>query len=414
MRIKSAILSLAAMLLTLTAMAETGTMSPYSRYGYGLLNDHSTSMQRSMGGIGHAMAGNRQINVKNPASYAQIDSLTFLFDLGLSLTNLWSEEPGGKARSTGGGLDYITLQFPIGKYMGGSIGVLPYSSTGYSFGSDIAHGTQSHSGAGGINELYAGVSGRPFKGFSIGANFYYLWGQSVNDIYATSSGATGTSTLFERVIDVKDWNFTVGAQYAIDVTRRDNIRLGLTFTPGRKLHGHAWGVYYDTNNDTKPDTVGYQSLKGNYSIPATWGAGISYTRDNRIFAEVDFTFQKWSKAMYNPIETFEQTTFADRKKISAGVQYSRNPRGNYLQRMQWRLGASYTNDYITVAGNKVKDATVSFGIGFPVPGGKSVLNLGFEYRHRNTTPTRLVTENYFNITLGINFNEMWFWTRKIN
>lgn len=396
----------------LSMTAETPVMSPYSQYGYGLLNDHSTSMQRSMGGVGYAMAGNRQINVKNPASYSQIDSMTFLFDVGLTLTNLWSEEPGGTARSTGGGLDYITMQFPIWKYLGGSIGVLPFSATGYSFGSEIEHGTQSHSGSGGINELYAGISGRPFKGFSVGANFYYIWGQTVNDIYAYSDNST--STLFERVIDVKDWNFTVGAQYAFDITRRDNLRLGISFTPGRNLHGHAWGTYYDVDNDVTPDTVGYQSLNGNYSIPASWGAGISYTHDNRIFAEVDFTFQKWSSAKYNPIETFEITRFADRKQIAVGLSYSRNPRGNYLQRMQWRIGASYTNDYVTVAGNNVKDATVSLGFGFPVPGGKSVLNLGFEYRHRNTTPTRLVTENYFNITLGINFNEMWFWTRKIN
>ena len=40
------------------------------------------------------------------------------------------------------------------------------------------------------------------------------------------------------------------------------------------------------------------------------------------------------------------------------------------------------------------------------------INLGFEYKRRQTSPVKLVTEDYFNITLGINFNEMWFWQNK--
>ena len=41
-----------------------------------------------MGGIGYAMSSGRQINVMwNPASYACIDSLTFLFDMGVGTSN---------------------------------------------------------------------------------------------------------------------------------------------------------------------------------------------------------------------------------------------------------------------------------------------------------------------------------------
>ena len=36
-------------------MAQNGTMTPYSRYGYGILNDNATSAQRAMGGVGYAM-----------------------------------------------------------------------------------------------------------------------------------------------------------------------------------------------------------------------------------------------------------------------------------------------------------------------------------------------------------------------
>ena len=137
------------------AMAQNVT-TPYSMYGYGILSDRASSMQRQMGSVGYAMNSGRQINVMNPASYASIDSLTFLFDIGADMAFLWQKEGDVKEKSVGGGLDYITMQFPICKFMGGSIGMLPYSSVGYAFGSDIAHGAMQNQGSGGINQAYLG------------------------------------------------------------------------------------------------------------------------------------------------------------------------------------------------------------------------------------------------------------------
>lgn len=48
-----------------TAQAQEA-MSPYSKFGYGLLNDNATSAQRAMGGVGYAMRSGRQVNVMNP------------------------------------------------------------------------------------------------------------------------------------------------------------------------------------------------------------------------------------------------------------------------------------------------------------------------------------------------------------
>ncbi len=48
------------------------------------------------------------------------------------------------------------------------------------------------------------------------------------------------------------------------------------------------------------------------------------------------------------------------------------------------------------------------------PNGKTMINIGFEWRHRQAYPQALLTENHFTVTLGINFNEMWFFQRRIN
>ena len=73
-------------LLPLTATAQSnGTNSSYSRYGLGLLCDQSQGYNRSMGGVGQALRSGNRLNKLNPASYSAIDSLSFLFDVGMSL-----------------------------------------------------------------------------------------------------------------------------------------------------------------------------------------------------------------------------------------------------------------------------------------------------------------------------------------
>lgn len=393
-------------------------MSPYSKFGYGILNDNATSAQRAMGGVGYAMNSGRQINVMNPASYAAIDSLTFLFDIGLDATALWSEENGKSGKDFGGGLDYVTMQFPIGKYMGGSFGLVPFSSVGYSFGSEIAHGSNAREGSGGINQLYVGVSGNPYKNLYVGANISYMFGTTINDVYAYTTD--GSTSLFERVMQVRDWRVQFGLQYVLDINSRNRATIGVVYTPEKTLLGKTWGTYYDVSAEATPDTVGYSSLKNRYSLPSTWGVGLNYQWNNKLMAEVDFTYQNWKDAKSASIVNentgeivFDKSHFDNRWKIAAGLQYTPKLRGSYFQRVNYRIGAFYNHDYVMVGDNNLRDYGVSMGFGFPTPKNKTMVNIGFEWRHRQANPNPLIKEDYFNITVGVNFNEMWFWKNKI-
>ena len=44
-------------------------MSPYSKYGYGILSDNASGSQRAMGGVGYAMNNGRQINGRSEHLY---------------------------------------------------------------------------------------------------------------------------------------------------------------------------------------------------------------------------------------------------------------------------------------------------------------------------------------------------------
>ncbi|MDE7438568.1 MAG: hypothetical protein K2M93_08800 [Muribaculaceae bacterium] len=420
---KAKILIASALLAAAGASAQTS--SPYSMYGYGIIGDRATSLQSQMGGVGYAMNSGRQINVMNPASYAAIDSLTFLFDIGADISFLKSKEGSAKENSIGGGVNYLTMQFPICKFMGGSIGLIPYSSVGYAFGNTIEHGALENQGTGGINQLYLGLSGK-VAGLSIGANISYDFSNIINDVFATPNG--GGQTKFEHVMQIRDWNINIGAQYTFRWNRWNKLVVGATYSPRKSMRGKTFVTQQETSQTTVPDTVAFSQMKDKYFNPTSIGAGISYTYEKayRLMVEADVTWQEWSKApyaaLYGPEDIANKKPgelvsagmdFNNRTRIALGAEFTPKLRGNYGERIAYRLGAYTGQDYLNINGNKVKETGVTCGVGLPTPEGKTMINLGFEWKKRSASPMQLISENYFNITLGVNFNEVWFWKRKI-
>ena len=413
MKINKLITGLLMLVATVPAIwAQNSTVTPYSRFGYGMLSEQSNAMQRGMGGVGYAMRSGRQINFMNPASYAAIDSLTFLFDMAVNLKTLRTTEGESGGTNFTGGIDYITMQVPLTKWLGASAGLMPYSEVGYSFGDEIVNGTNSRTGSGGLNQLYVGFGAKPFNGFTLGFNVSYLFGTLINDTYVyTSSSSTA---LFERVIEVRDYNLRFGLQYGRKLTPDHELTIGAVYSPKKSFRGHTYGVKYDVSADQEPDTIANISLKGNAEMPETWGAGISYKWQNRLMAEVDFTYQPWKNAKFATIEGFDnQNRFNDRWRVGLGLEFVNRPRGSWAQRINYRLGAFYCNDYIKVGDNSVREKGVSIGFGLPAPAAKTMVNLSLEYRNRQASPQPLVKENYFVVTLGLNFNQLWFYTNKL-
>ena len=51
------------------------------------MSEQSSGIAKAMGGIGAGFRQANTINLKNPASYSTVDTLTFIADLGLALQN---------------------------------------------------------------------------------------------------------------------------------------------------------------------------------------------------------------------------------------------------------------------------------------------------------------------------------------
>lgn len=60
-----------------------------------------------MGGIAYGLRNGYQINASNPASYTAVDSLTFLFDAGMTLQNANFKEGNIKTNAKNSSFDYL-------------------------------------------------------------------------------------------------------------------------------------------------------------------------------------------------------------------------------------------------------------------------------------------------------------------
>ena len=153
-----------------------GGKSSYSRFGLGLLNDQSQGWNRAMGGVGVAMPSGDKLNTMNPASYAYIDSLSFIFDIGMSANFGHMSTPQNSKNVNNATLDYVVAGFRLCKDLGLSFGFKPYSTISYSYSTisnsafrdeytgELVRNTTGYSGAGGLNQVFLGLGWKPFKG----------------------------------------------------------------------------------------------------------------------------------------------------------------------------------------------------------------------------------------------------------
>ena len=118
--------------------------SPYTRYGFGQLSAMETGANKGMGGTGIGVSNSSQINMLNPASYAAVDTLTFLFDVGMSLHNTNFAEGGVRMNARNSTFDYFAMQYRLTPKLGMTVGMTPFSNIGYNFSKTKGESTSSH------------------------------------------------------------------------------------------------------------------------------------------------------------------------------------------------------------------------------------------------------------------------------
>lgn len=429
---KSAIVTLILSLFTFHSFAQvSSTNSTYSRFGLGLMNDQSQGFNKSMGGVGIGVRVGNRINTANPASYSGIDSLSLIFDVGMTASfgqmrqGAVQEGLGAqKVGVNGASLDYVHVGMHLARRLGLAAGFVPYTSIGYTYTLPevtVSYNPNnglpqkridSYTGSGGLNQAYIGLGWKPWRNLSVGANVGLLWGDYSHSVVSQFMEGNSSSDAYVNALKTYyssplTYKLDFGAQYPVRLTQQDWLSLGATFGLG---HSIPQDVVIIT--DTQADTIASP-----FSLPYTCGFGAAWQHKNTLLVAADFRQEFWN-ACQLPDAMAMAGRFNNRTKIAVGTQWTPDPFDKrYWKRIQYRAGISYTTPYIKTEGKDGPyELSLGMGVGLPITNrlnNRSVVNFGLQWLRRSSSAVGMVKEDYLLINLGITFNERWFMKYKI-
>lgn len=440
---------------TAIAAQSTGVYSSYSRFGIGLVSDGVTSFNRGMGGVGIALHSSSRVNSLNPASYATIDSLSMIFDVGASFTFGRQSQNAKTLYTRGAAFEYVVAGFRLRKGLGLSFGFMPNTSIKYDYertrpvGRDVNTSSeidneQNFYGDGGTHRAYIGIGWQPLRThdnplrlLSVGMNANLIWGTFTHDMMQVFMVGQSSSSVYSAIYQsqtgkVLTYRLDFGLQLPVILNSKNLLRTGLTASLGHGTKTEAtlqrWTSVGDTATVTAKDAIG---------IPYVFGAGLAWEHKGMLTLAADYRYEKWDDCKVPVLLSgsgdrlnYVATTgyYKNRHRINVGAEFypavldkGHNP--GFLQRCRYRIGAFYSTPYMRMgyAGEgSVQDGPSEYGItaGVGVPiinriNHRSVVNVSFQWMRRQPSSVSLVTEDYYMIHLGVSFGERWFMKYKI-
>jgi hypothetical protein len=472
--LKSTFITLVFICLSTFSFSQILTSSPYSRYGLGELNLQTFATPAAMGGSFIAYHQDSIapffINVANPASLAGIRLSAFELGGQAQFTKISSQTSSINKQNIN--FSYGSVGFPLKRFGGAAFGIMPYSTVGYKITSsqedpNIGSMTYVFQGDGGINKAFIGIGVKPFRSnaakfyksaladtlikyqqtakykrkkfakqllseLSIGASGNYLFGtiNQVTDVIYPGS-ITYYNSKRQRSVQISDFAFNGGMQthFTIDsvkshgkrrlLKQRINIGVGFFVNTPASISAKQNNIIYNYAIDgfgverPKDTILNSQGISGNITLPLEMGAGLSFKKGEKLTVLLDAATTNWNTFKYFDAPTND---FANSYRVSAGLNWVPNKlafgSANYIKRIQYRLGVSYSDGYLDIKNTRISNAFVSAGLGLPVGIGRfddiAVINISAQYGKMGTVTNNLLQEDYVRLVLGFTFNKRWF------
>jgi hypothetical protein len=430
--------------LSFHSLAQSASVSPYSLFGHGLMQQNAFSYHGILGGTQAASTSRLYVNPDQPASYADIQFTTL--DLGGAYTGVHQSTANASLWNTTGGFKNMGVAFPLKKWMGFSAGIMPYSVVGYdmlTMGSNADFGdfTEQFKGKGGYNKAHFGIGVKPFKFFSFGVNAQYIFGsmdQSTDLIF--SDNQFNAVKLSQRTL-VSDWMWNGGAQLRVPI---GNLRavIGLTVRQGAALSSHYDQVNYtyilggvgsetplDTNSSNLNEpgyifvptqmAIGFELSKPVKDLPiSAWAIGMQIQATDQLFL-LPFTTGPlpWTLpgAWSGPY-----TENGQRISLSASLipslTFTEKRLKSYGAEVAYRASFAFERTGLVLNGTPISTWQGNFGVGLPL-GGRAMLpgdvkfatlHIGAQVGQWGTTKNNLIQEFYTQAVIGVTLNDQWF------
>jgi hypothetical protein len=396
--------------------AQIATSSPYSRFGLGELQQNIFPEFNAFGGASTALSSSNSINASNPATYTSFAPNSFLLSTGGWHQTAKMQNETAEQIANNNAFSHLVLGFPLGRKIGASFGMIPFSSTGYEINT---HDTEynadiNYYGDGGISKIYFGGSYEPFSGFSFGINASYLFGGINRRKQLVYDDESFLSSRSNSKITLKGYYYQLGLLYKKVLNENDEFLLGLTANnsssirakKNKLVESFEYSGFFEIPKDTFVNSTEW----GSVTLPQYISAGISYNKDKKWLFLADYSMQNWADySMFN-----ESDNLANSMKICGGMQYTPeyNSITKYYKRMDYRIGASYCNTPLQFEDNQLKEMSVSFGFGMPVRKSRTKYDFSCTLGQRGTTEDNLIKEQFVRLGLSVSYDGIWFVKRK--
>ncbi len=417
---KITLLSAFMLLLVSSGWSQDLTSSPYSRFGIGDIFTKNYGRGQAMGGLGIGLHSDRDLNVINPASLAKMDSIAFLFEVGIldKFTRFSTSDQSSIANNIG--FSYLAMGFPVTKWWSASLGILPYSGVEYSiadtdFNPLIGNIESYFNGDGGVSQFFISQSVSPIKHISLGVNFSYLFGpinHSKSLIFPSDSLFFSTHARNSSIIG--DIHLSYGVQADIPLNDNYFLTLGGIFENQSNLHTESRKLVYNTGQGIV-DTLLYSiDEQSSIILPMAWGTGFTFGKKNKFTVGFDYTQQNWSNAEF----VGQKDSLANSRDFILGMEYIPDAFSpiRYSKRVRYRAGLRYSKSYLQLKGSQLQEFGINFGVGLPVSMDrfprKHSINLSAEFGKRGTVNNGLISEFYGLLSVQLNLHDIWFYKPK--
>ncbi len=403
--------------------AQNGTVSPYSYFGIGDLKSGSTIENQMMGGLS-LYTDSIHLTLKNPAGYGKLRLTTYTMGVSHKEISLNSFTEQEKTSVTN--VEYLAIGFPLTPKMALGMGLRPFSAVGYDVlqntvdpsGNDV---TNLYSGSGGINQAFISVGYEVAKNVNIGASMNFNFGTLESEKIQRIDGVQfGTRETQESKIN--GFDFVYGLTYTPTIKNKYTLYTSAVVNTQVNLLSEniqTFGSFSQTSGATIEQIeidLQAQGLRNTeLKIPTVTTLGLGFGEEKKWFLGAEYSFQQLS-TFENRFLEIENQEYRDASSYALGGHYIPDYAsfGSYFKRVTYRAGIRYDMSGIVVNEKEIENLGITFGLGLPLGGNFSNLNLGFEWGKRGTTAADLIEEKYFRVNIGLSFNDRWFQKRKIN
>ncbi len=404
------------LLFALNVSAQVRTHLPYSIFGIGEINPKGLSRNLGMGKTGIANASEHYINNLNPASYHDLDSISFFFDFGLGVDIVKYETSFDTQHGHDFNIKNIAMGYKIAKNWTGGLGIVPFSTVGYKITStknvegttDLF--TADLTGTGGLTQFYLDNAYVLFNHLSLGATTSYVFGTITStetvhyDKISSVITSTKTANLNKILVDF-------GFQYFFNLNKDSRLSIGGVFGNTHNLNFKEELQISQSGGQIFEDRI---TQEGIFNFPLYFGGGISLDMANKISVNADYMFRNWSAVNENSTNT--QFSYVNTNAYRVGVEYipGRMNEFGFMGRIAYRAGFYHEGYYVEINKKSIDETGFSLGFGIPFLKNKTTVNVSYNSGVRGTITNGLIRERYHSILVSFSLHDWWFIKTKFD